>query len=109
MFHSSHQIARLKHSLEMNELVEETEEQAKEAKDPVDAMTIANELRKRHEWVMSPKSGKIAQHITSAAFVYQLGITPAAYEAVLPDYLWPFRPSGQYDAIKASAKNLRKA
>lgn len=38
-----------------------------------------------------------------------LGITPAAYEAVLPDYLWPFRPSGQYDAIKASAKNLRKA
>jgi len=78
MFHSSYQIARLKHSLEMNELVEQVEDQAKAAKDPVDAMTIANELRKRHEWVMSPKSGKIAQHITSAAFVYQLGITPAA-------------------------------
>ncbi len=38
-----------------------------------------------------------------------LGITPSAIGAVLPDYLWPFRPSGQYDAIKASAKNLRKA
>jgi NADH dehydrogenase len=36
-----------------------------------------------------------------------LGIkaTPAA--AVLEDYLWRFRPSGQYDAIKDSAKNLR--
>lgn len=37
-----------------------------------------------------------------------LGITPSAIAAVLPDYLWPYRPSGQYDAIKASAKNLRK-
>jgi len=36
-----------------------------------------------------------------------LGITPTAAEAVLPDYLWRFRPSGQYDAIKESANNLR--
>ncbi len=36
-----------------------------------------------------------------------LGITPTAMEAVLPEYLWPFRPSGQYAAIKDSAKNLR--
>lgn len=36
-----------------------------------------------------------------------LGITPTAMEAVLPDYLWRFRPSGQYDAIKESAKNLK--
>ncbi len=36
-----------------------------------------------------------------------LGITPTAMEAILPDYLWRFRPSGQYDAIKESAKNLK--
>ena len=36
-----------------------------------------------------------------------LGITPTAMEAVLPDYLWRFRPSGQYASIKESAKNLR--
>src|SRR6056297_1837212 len=36
-----------------------------------------------------------------------LGISPAAIEAVLPDYLWRFRPAGQYEAIKESAKNLR--
>lgn len=36
-----------------------------------------------------------------------LDITPVAMEAVLPDYLWRFRPSGQYLAIKESAKNLR--
>ena len=37
-----------------------------------------------------------------------LGITPTAMGAVLGDYLWRFRPSGQYDAIKASARNLRE-
>lgn len=36
-----------------------------------------------------------------------LGMRPTAMEAVLPDYLWRFRPSGQYDAIKESAKNLK--
>ena len=37
-----------------------------------------------------------------------LGISPTAMAAVLPDYLWRFRHSGQYAAIKDSAKNLRK-
>jgi NADH dehydrogenase len=36
-----------------------------------------------------------------------LGITPTAMEAVLPDYLWRFRPNGQYAAIQESARNLR--
>ncbi len=36
-----------------------------------------------------------------------LGIEPTSMEAVLPFYLWRFRPSGQYDAIKESARNLR--
>ncbi|HQY43798.1 MAG TPA: complex I NDUFA9 subunit family protein [Paracoccaceae bacterium] len=36
-----------------------------------------------------------------------LGITPTAMGAVLPDYLWRFRRDGQYAAIMASAKNLR--
>ncbi|WP_170790271.1 complex I NDUFA9 subunit family protein [Ruegeria lacuscaerulensis] len=36
-----------------------------------------------------------------------LGIEPATLESVLPDYLWKFRPSGQYDEIQRSANNLR--
>ena len=38
-----------------------------------------------------------------------LGITPISLESVLPDYLWPYRPSGQYASIKASARNLRQS
>ena len=36
-----------------------------------------------------------------------LGIEPVAMASILPDYLWRFRPSGQYDAIKDSAQHLR--
>jgi uncharacterized protein YbjT (DUF2867 family) len=39
----------------------------------------------------------------------ELGISPTPMATVLPEYLWRFRPSGQYDAIKESAKNLKKA
>lgn len=35
-----------------------------------------------------------------------LGIDPVAMEIVLPDYLWRFRPSGQYDDIMQSAKKM---
>jgi NADH dehydrogenase len=36
-----------------------------------------------------------------------LAIEPVSLTSVLPDYLWCYRPSGQYAAIKNSAKNLR--
>lgn len=45
---------------------------------------------------------------TGARGFAALGIAPTAMAAVLPDYLWRFRPSGQYAAITASARNLRK-
>ncbi|WP_299564416.1 complex I NDUFA9 subunit family protein [uncultured Sulfitobacter sp.] len=37
------------------------------------------------------------------------GIEPTEMILVLPEYLWRFRPSGQYDAIKESARNLRSS
>ncbi|WP_291732984.1 complex I NDUFA9 subunit family protein [Leisingera sp. F5] len=36
-----------------------------------------------------------------------LGIRPVTLGSVLPDYLWKFRPSGQYDEMTNSARNLR--
>ena len=36
-----------------------------------------------------------------------LKIEPVAMAAVLPDYLWRFRPSGQYATIKDSVQNLK--
>jgi NADH dehydrogenase len=36
-----------------------------------------------------------------------LGISPVSMGAVLPDYLWRFRPGGQYAEMTESARNLR--
>ena len=36
-----------------------------------------------------------------------LGIEPTDLSVVIPDYLWRFRPAGQYDDIKATVKNLK--
>ena len=44
----------------------------------------------------------------AAAGFAELGLRPTDMTAVLPSYLWRYRPSGQYDAIKDSAKRLRK-
>jgi len=42
----------------------------------------------------------------SARTFADLNTNPVDMASVLPDYLWRFRPSGQYDAIKDSARNL---
>ena len=72
--------------------------------------------------ISSPRSkfsNMQAKHLTETRFsdfalslallkgLEDLGVKPTAMEAILPDYLWRFRPSGQYAAIKESAKKLR--
>lgn len=37
----------------------------------------------------------------------ELGISPVSMDAILPEYLWRFRPDGQYNEITKSAANLR--
>jgi hypothetical protein len=78
MFHSAHQLARLKYGLELQDLVDKTFDQAKESDDPTRGVTLANEFSKRHEWVMNPTGSKVAQTMTSAAFVWFLAASPAA-------------------------------
>ena len=37
-----------------------------------------------------------------------LGIAPTAMDTVLEEYLWPYRPGGQYAEIKESARHLKQ-
>lgn len=78
MFHGAHQLARLKYSLEMAESLEVAQREAKADVDPVRSGLIVREMKKRHEYVMNPEGSAWAQSLTSAAFVYYLGMTPAA-------------------------------
>lgn len=45
---------------------------------------------------------------TGARGFADLGIEPTAAPAVIAEYLWRFRPSGQYESLTATAKNLRQ-
>ena len=43
-----------------------------------------------------------------AAGLEALGVTPTPMESVLPDYLWRYRPHGQFAELMQSADNLPK-
>ncbi|UWQ49684.1 complex I NDUFA9 subunit family protein [Leisingera caerulea] len=65
---------------------------------------IANKVLTRDQ-LRSLKSDNVVSE--GAKGFSDLGISPVSLEAVLPDYLWKFRPSGQYDEMTNSARNLR--
>ena len=78
MFHGGHQLARLKYGMDLTEHLESMRSQSAMASDPNRAGMIVNEMEKRHAWTMNPTGGAWATFFTSAAFVWYLGITPAA-------------------------------
>ncbi|GLQ09259.1 hypothetical protein GCM10007913_11910 [Devosia yakushimensis] len=77
-FHAAHQLGKLKYGLELQELANQAVDQAKKADDPVRGMILANELKKRHDWVMNPTGSRAIQAVTSTMFVWYLAATPAA-------------------------------
>lgn len=66
---------------------------------------IKNKLLTRDQ-VVSLRSDNTVS--AGAKTLADLGIEATAYDSVIPEYLWRYRPSGQYAAIKDSAKNLKK-
>ncbi|WP_136683193.1 complex I NDUFA9 subunit family protein [Falsirhodobacter xinxiangensis] len=65
---------------------------------------ISNTLLTRDQLRLLAKDNVVSEGARGFA---ALGIQPVAFESVIPEYLWRFRPSGQYAAIKESAKNLK--
>ena len=65
---------------------------------------LTNRLITRDQVENLGRDNVVGAHVRGLA---DLGIEPTPMSAVLPDYLWRFRPTGQYAAIKDSARNLR--
>ena len=76
MFHSSHQLARLKHTFDMEEALDAAREEAGKTKDPVRDGLVVNEMEKRHQYIMNPTGGSLATKLTSAAFLWFLAASP---------------------------------
>lgn len=77
-FHAAHQMARLKYGLELTELTNQAVDQAKASDDPVKGVILADELKRRHDWVMNPTGSRAVQAVTSTMFVWYLAASPAA-------------------------------
>ncbi|SIR28923.1 NADH dehydrogenase [Paracoccus thiocyanatus] len=65
---------------------------------------LTNRIMTRDQARLLRMPNRVSDRVMTFA---DLGIEPSAAPAIIEDYLWRFRPSGQYQAIAASAKNLR--
>lgn len=77
-FHGAHQLARLKYGLELQDALDDAEEEARRADDPNRATALVNEMRKRMDWTMNPTGSPWSAAASSLAFVWYLGVSPAA-------------------------------
>lgn len=78
LFHGSHQLARLRYAMDLQEALDLTKAAARLRPDPVRASLVAEEMERRHEFTMNPKGAWWSQALTSAAFVWHLAVSPAA-------------------------------
>ena len=82
--HSAYQLARLEYGSELGRLVNAMKQEANrlsgEGEDDlaIAASRMTNEMTKRHQWVMNPTDSSAVQKISSLAFAYYLGASPAA-------------------------------
>jgi hypothetical protein len=114
-FHGAHQLARLKYGLKMSDALDDARDEAKRDKNPERAGFVVGEMEKRHNFTMTPTGGPIATAATSMAFVWYLGMTPAAAvvnlsqtTVVAPAILGArFRTFGALGALKEIGKAAR--
>jgi N12 class adenine-specific DNA methylase len=78
LFHGAHQLARLTYSMDMTDALEEAKREAQKSGQPTRLGLIVKEMERRHDYTMNPTSTWWSQLATQAAFVWYLGMTPAA-------------------------------
>lgn len=86
MHHGSHQLARLRYAHKLQSVLDLLKHQQDLDRRKEDADTrrivagdaILGELKKRHEWIMQPTDNPLTQLVSSAGFVYYLGLAPAS-------------------------------
>lgn len=73
----AYQLSRMEYADELSKQVNEAKKAAEQSNDN-QAGRYAEEMMKRHEWVMNPTHSAFAQKVTSLGFLWMLGVSPAA-------------------------------
>lgn len=91
-FHGAHQLARLRHAHEMQATIEAMEmamdgyrrsdevgkASASSALDVARGDALLGEMKRRHDYIMSPKDSQLANVANSIGFINYLGLSPAS-------------------------------
>ncbi|TDR90258.1 PLxRFG domain-containing protein [Enterovirga rhinocerotis] len=72
MFHSAHQISRLRYGLELGEHLDEAGSEVKSAKDPYRSGAVFDEMRRAHDFTMNPDIKGWSHNVTSAVFLWTM-------------------------------------
>lgn len=84
MFHGAGYLAKLRYADQMAEQLDAMQKYAMEEVktnpefDQPKAQRVIDEMNKRHENLMNPKSHPLSSMLTSVGFIYYLGLSPAA-------------------------------
>lgn len=83
MFHGARNLAKLRYSDQLADGLTEMQEQVQakdkdEAFDSVRAQQVVDEMVKRHDTLMNPKTNALSTMLTSVGFVFHLGLSPAS-------------------------------
>ena len=78
MFHGAHQLARLRYGVLLEEALDDARDEARRADNPNRAGALVNEMERRHEFTMNPTGSSVVASMSSLAFLWYLGASPAA-------------------------------
>ena len=113
MFHGSHQLARLKYGMDLQENIDEARREARDAPDPVRSQALVNEMVLRHDFVMNPQTAPWAQYLSSITFLWTMGANVSSALVNLDQTVTKGIPYLAFDAEtkaglpKATAETLR--
>ena len=83
VFHGASYLAKLRYSDQLQDQLSEMDKHialrnSTAGYDSVRARQVLDEMHKRHESAMSPKSNSLSTALTSLGFIYHLGLSPAS-------------------------------
>lgn len=72
MFHSAHQLSRLRYGMDLQDHLAEAAKQIRSSEDPIRTQAVYNEMVKSHQFTMNPEGSAMAHHVTSAVFLWTM-------------------------------------
>ncbi|RJG01992.1 PLxRFG domain-containing protein [Noviherbaspirillum sedimenti] len=116
MFHGARYLAKLRYADQLSERLDDMQEHADanaqvEDYDQVAAQQVIDEMHKRHDAYLNPNSHPLATALTSAGFLFYLGLSPASAAVNLTQVPLVALPilGGKYGFGRAAAALLTAA